>query len=116
MSNPDRETLRQALTAALNQLEAGGAGQSQLIITGNEPVASSISNAQTPIVLVYLGGAQANQAPTSALEQKCESKEHPSLGKFGFLELPAVSSAPKSCFIEPERTCVNSGACEALGY
>jgi hypothetical protein len=31
-------------------------------------------------------------------------------------EIAAPSRETKSCFMEPERKCVNSGACEMRGY
>ena len=41
---------------------------------------------------------------------------HPGLEKFPIAgDNPAVS-APKDCFMEPGRVCINSGACEMRGY
>jgi hypothetical protein len=41
---------------------------------------------------------------------------HPGLEKFPIAEELAEASAPKNCFMEPDRVCVNSGACEMRGY
>jgi hypothetical protein len=41
---------------------------------------------------------------------------HPGLEKFHLSETAAPSRETKSCFMEPERKCVNSGACEMRGY
>jgi hypothetical protein len=41
---------------------------------------------------------------------------HPGLEKFPIAETETAPSAPKTCFMEPGRVCVNSGACEMRGY
>lgn len=40
---------------------------------------------------------------------------HPGLERFTIGPV-TQTSAPKSCFMEPDRPCVNSGACEMRGY
>jgi hypothetical protein len=41
---------------------------------------------------------------------------HPGLERFPIAEAVTAPSAPKTCFMEPGRSCVNSGACEMRGY
>ena len=42
--------------------------------------------------------------------------DHPGLEKFVVSGKCSSDSAPKTCFIEPDRVCVNSGACEMRGF
>lgn len=42
--------------------------------------------------------------------------QHPGLERFPIAESEPAASAPKNCFMEPGRVCVNSGACEMRGY
>jgi|SRR5215216_1828543 len=41
---------------------------------------------------------------------------HPVFERFPIAEEETAPPAPKTCFMEPGRVCVNSGACEMRGY
>jgi hypothetical protein len=48
--------------------------------------------------------------------QDNRQNSHPGLERFPLAETQSQSSVPKACFMEPERTCISSGACEMRGY
>jgi len=131
MNESNDEIVRRVLTSVLERLEAS-AGSTLLQSTAsvvNEPERSSSGD---PLVVLVLGGAnQTARNPTelrrtpneAPLIQEVDGSRsnfgktiHPGLEKF---ELPKTNSntpAPKTCFMEPDRPCVNSGACEMRGY
>jgi len=57
--------------------------------------------------------------PLSTIASECDCDErkvsHPGLERFT-IERSIQTSAPKTCFMEPDRPCVNSGACEMRGF
>jgi hypothetical protein len=110
MEIPEQEMLRRALTAILKRIEGDGS---------TPPVLSDRTDRATdpPVVLVFLGQAgTTNQGPYHEKQPSHPSSlSHPGLERFQRLESPA-SDVPKSCFMEPDRVCVNSGACEMLGH
>jgi hypothetical protein len=86
MQPGDQATLRGLLEAALKQL-----------------------NEETMTVERVAGNVAAK---SSALDRQ---EAHPGLERFPLSETgPAPPSKP--CFMEPDRICVNSGACEMRGY
>jgi hypothetical protein len=102
---PDKQRIRQALEAALAGLD-------------DSTATSSISpDAGAPLVIV-LGNArsQGQSAEPDKDALKAAAASHPGLQKFVMLETESSSPAPKSCFMEPERDCVHSGACEMRGF
>jgi hypothetical protein len=61
--------------------------------------------------------------PSSRAEPKstslcdCTARlSHPALERFTAIDVARRSNAAKACFIEPDRVCVNSGACEMRGF
>jgi hypothetical protein len=55
----------------------------------------------------------------SAIEDRTSPKtlpSHPGLERFTMIENSPVSSGQKPCYMEPDRPCVKSGACEMRGY
>lgn len=105
----------------------------------------SRTSGDNPIILIVLGESNAanqgvqsfNAQPNDALKDKREDLArgdrisyerafpfdqqdtqtlHPGLEKFPLAEEETAHSAPKTCFMEPGRACVNSGACEMRGY
>jgi hypothetical protein len=123
MRSSDQEIARRVLSAVLDRLD--GAPQPETAQT--EPA---------PVVLILLGqhatsadgttiGGERRPAPvaSSALQREPSGPgsastpaKHPGLEKFHLNEADQSPLAPKSCFMEPDRACVNSGACEMRGY
>ncbi|HMG34485.1 MAG TPA: hypothetical protein VKM94_11155 [Blastocatellia bacterium] len=104
MSNTEHEVVRRALEAALSALESG------------RPASTGPNG---PVVVIVVpppaGGssdAESTGKPQAAIGESC----HPSLEKFPVVVSADAGAGDKSCFMEPERRCVNSGACEMRGY
>lgn len=70
----------------------------------NEKGESPVSAAQIPY-----NGAAGHARQTS-------EATHPGFERFHIAEEETAPPAPKNCFMEPGRVCVNSGACEMRGY
>ena len=105
MELSDQELLRRALVSILKKIETGG------------------STAEPPIVLVVLGSANDRGEETGAVGEKPNlgkqvshphGGRHPGFERFPLAD-PHAADVPKYCFMEPDRVCVNSGACEMLG-
>jgi hypothetical protein len=127
MQESNDEIARRVLASVLERLEASGSPRPEDLAstTASRPLSGS-----DPVVIVVLGqagaGSTRSEAPRPLNETSTqvagssrtsfiESAQH-GLEKF---ELPKPSpntGAPKSCFMEPDRPCVNSGACEMRGY
>lgn len=114
MDSSNNEIVRRVLASVLEKLDRGR----------NESAAVSVSNDGSPVVLLVIG--QADSGSNGAKEPTRESREprgiedrtsaHPGLEKFPLSEGLHTDSAPRTCFMEPGRACVNSGACEMRGY
>jgi hypothetical protein len=109
----DKERIRQALEAALAGLDApaetasrsgAGKGAPVIIVVGDVH-----SREQT-------GADQSKQSIGEANPHAGPTSSHPGLQRFANLETESPSPAFRSCFMEPERECVHSGACEMRGY
>lgn len=87
MQSDDREAVREFLEAALKQL-------------------SQPSDARER-------GSEAASPQASSLHG-CDA--HPGHDRFPLSEPSASTGARKPCFMEPDRVCVNSGACEMRGF
>jgi hypothetical protein len=87
MQTDDRETVRDLLEAALRRLTE-----------------SSIDSEH---------GSEAASTQASSI-RACDA--HPGHERFPLNEGPASTSARRPCFMEPDRVCVNSGACEMRGF
>ena len=102
MELSDQELLRKALMSIMKRIESG------------------TPTAEPPIVLVVLGstseaaGAVAEKPDCGNQLSHPSSERHPGFERFQLAEPPAAG-VPKFCFMEPDRVCVNSGACEMLG-
>ncbi len=93
----DTEIIRRVLTSLLDRLDEGSAQHHAQLDSG--------SNA--------LRDAEAEPRRLSRIEDRAA---HPGLEKFSITEAHHTDSAPRTCFMEPGRVCVNSGACEMRGY
>jgi hypothetical protein len=106
MSESGEELARRALKQALAKLDANGA--------------SVVDEPGQLIVLILGAGESRGHATPSANEASAglegSPPRHPSLEKFPATEVPAPSPGTKACFMEPDRVCVGSGACEMRGY
>ncbi|MGA9767622.1 MAG: hypothetical protein WBV94_01170 [Blastocatellia bacterium] len=82
-----------------------------------------------PIILIVLGNSEpATENVAQVLTERHRQPEaperdriqtqatHPGHERFVSLEGKPDNNAPKTCFMEPDRVCVNSGACEMRGY
>lgn len=54
------------------------------------------------------------QTPTNC--DCAKTSFHPALERFTIIASSPAPSTAKACFMEPERICVNSGACEMRGF
>lgn len=82
----ENETIRELLEAALRKLEDARGDQSV---------------------------TEANPAPATSASHPAS---HPGLERFTIIASSPVSSGQKPCYMEPDRPCVKSGACEMRGY
>jgi len=131
MRKPELDTIRQVLEAALRDLmDDAGKGRAVSVIT-DRSAGPEGQLPQTPIVIILpqeLGGHLDESAPpvtagrrtsepvTPSSSDDTERKvSHPGLERFT-IEADLRPAAPKACFMEPGRTCVNSGACEMRGF
>jgi hypothetical protein len=132
MRDSDQDIVRRALSSVLDRLEGARAG-------------TEITGGDNSIIVIFMGqsnatgdgdrslGAQAveprggmrqDRAPGAstshergfALDDREAQAKHPGLEKFPIAVAETAPSAPKTCFMEPGRACVNSGACEMRGY
>jgi hypothetical protein len=134
MDKQELDGVRRLLEIALKNLSdqgaqerAGGDGVSLII----DRSASFSSPSEAPLVVILARGSdtqmKANEPAgtanfTAAAEPEscgCDPNEkkhsHPGLERFT-IEADSRPSVPKTCFIEPGRACVNSGACEMRGF
>jgi len=130
MARVELDTIRKLLEGALQNLADYSIGAD----LDSAPIAilSSPTNLQTPsaapIVVVVSGESKLRQGlehliqsnePLNTIPSQCGCTErkvsHPGLERFR-IESDPQTSAPKTCFMEPDRLCVNSGACEMRGY
>ena len=82
----ENETIRDLLEAALRKLEDARGEQSV---------------------------KEANTSPTIDASRPAS---HPGLERFTIIASSPISSGQKPCYMEPDRPCVKSGACEMRGY
>jgi hypothetical protein len=102
----DKEKIRRALEAALAGLDAPTEAAAPMIIV----LGDSRSSAQESTVQ----GKQSIINPQQPYAGSTSS--HPGLQRFPALETELPAPAFKPCFMEPDRECVHSGACEMRGY
>ena|SRR5215467_15448648 len=116
MQSADAEMIRRALTSALESIGASQTEIATLSGTGkNEPrfVLVVIKESTTPAE----GDARGARDTDGHEEYR-----HPGLDRFKIddrFKIEASDSklpAPKMCFMEPDRACVHSGACEMRGF
>jgi hypothetical protein len=101
----DKEKIRRALEAALAGLDAPNEFAAPMIIV----LGDSRSSEQSSTV-------QSKQSISDAKPYDGSTSSHPGLQRFPNLETESPAPAFRSCFMEPDRECVHSGACEMRGY
>jgi hypothetical protein len=129
MESNDRDRIRRILEAALASLkdEPSGNALSRLAgVTSINLPSTGVEPSSAPVVIIIhpkrseSAGVSTTSAAQPAESHSCgchhdESQPHPGVERFPLSE--AGSRDPsRMCFIEPDRVCVGSGACEALGY
>jgi hypothetical protein len=118
MEQPDQELLRRTLLAIVKRIEGGGTTP---VMMGDR--ADQISDASgPPVVVILLGQAGPTDNRVSDNQDSHEAKPgagsntpHPGFERFQ-ISGAHETDVPKNCFMEPDRICVNSGACEMLGH
>ena len=138
MQDSNEAMARRILESVLRQLE-GGARQ-PLAAQVVDQAGNNGANVG-PIIVIMLGDPQATQIGLNATSSRvaalpmvvkqsdcgCQNNSHatggnslqsshPGLERFDLPENNTVANAPRSCFMEPDRVCVDSGACEMRGY
>jgi hypothetical protein len=130
MEPRDRERVSRVLEAALASLNEEAHGDERpsnvIEVTGVRlPSSDAQISGASVVILIHPNSNQREVIPNAPATQveapsSCGcghdgSKPHP-----GFERFPISESDPrdpsKMCFIEPDRVCVGSGACETLGY
>jgi hypothetical protein len=135
MQDSTEEIARRVLESVLRRLDEGATRQTTaqttnqtgtsgspliVIMLGDkptpEPAASAATSAQAapPIVINQPACGCQNNSHTPA--QNSLQSSHPGLQRFDLPGENVVSNAPRTCFMEPDRACVGSGACEMRGY
>lgn len=128
MESWDREDISRILKAAIASLSEE--------VRGDDPPSNPVTMVRAPSNATQLGGApivilvhpNANggqvvrRIAATEIEKlnSCgcshnDSQGHSSHERFPLSE-PTSRDSSKMCFIEPEKVCVGSGACEARGY
>jgi hypothetical protein len=119
MEITDQEMVRQALLSIVKRIESGGAAPVVLSHQTDQPANGNnrLEATEPPIVLVFMGQtASTNQEQVHKKQSSHPSSlTHPGFEKFQLQESRG-GNLPKTCFMEPDRICVNSGACEMLGH
>lgn len=128
MQDSTEEIARRVLEGVLRRLETGpprppappASDQAAGILAGGPPV-----------IVILLGDQRTahGEASAAAVQASCGCQNnspaipenslqslHAGLERFALPEGEAVSAAPRTCFMEPDRLCVGSGACEMRGY
>jgi hypothetical protein len=138
MRKDERDTVRQVLEAALKNLSDSFDGDvsSESIALFGDPWPSSESRGyEVPVVVIVAGDLRAHSQNTAlakpasvddtkepAAVKSCVSDHserklsHPGLERFIMLAADSAPPAPRPCFMEPSRDCVNSGVCEMRGF
>jgi len=138
MRKNELDTVRQVLEAALKNLSDaldGEASAESIALFGDPWPSSESHGSEVPIVLIVAGDLKARSQNTalagpaggndtkepavvnSGVSDHTERKlSHPGLERFIMLAADSAPPAPRPCFMEPDRDCVNSGACEMRGF
>ena len=120
MEQADQELLRRTLMSIVKRIESGGSLPG---VMSDRPDQSSETTGP-PVIVVMLGQAGSTNDKDCENQASHEAKpggetgsdmSHPGFERFQISDARAAD-VPKNCFMEPDRICVNSGACEMLGH
>jgi hypothetical protein len=130
MQESNDEIARRVLQEVIERLEARG--RSAALDANASPALNQGSESPVdgdPVVVVVVGRASLNSAKkedtrrvlneaslAGATNGSPANSYHPGLERFALPKTSSNAIAPKTCFMEPDRPCVNSGACEIRGY
>ena len=130
MPDADQEIARRVLEGVLRRLE----GDAPVA-----PVTTASAGQDRPVIFIVLGnlelsppgerGGDPRRAPVEGLNitnNRTQSAPppttvgnsqtaHPEFERFPLADAQATAPVPKACFMEPDRICVHSGACEMRG-
>lgn len=119
MQDSDQEIVRQALSSILDRLNGGAGGANEkpiiLVVMGQPNARGESADSREK----ERGNAASTVHPPDAengFDRRAVQATHPVFERFQTAEAGTGSPAPKTCFMEPGRVCVNSGACEMRGY
>jgi hypothetical protein len=137
MQDSTEEIARRILESVLRQLDGGAALQAPAQAVNQ----AGNGTGGPPVIVIMLGDPQTTRAgshttgnhlaalPLVVKQSDCGCQNnshavggnslqssHPGLERFDLPENNTVSNAPRRCFMESDRACVNSGACEMRGY
>ena len=126
MDKQELDGVRQLLEIALNNLTdqaAEGKAGADATLSGGPLVVILAGGSREPggagIVPAALNvapsGEKADRLPDCGCDRTEKKHSHPGLERFT-IEADSHPSVPKTCFMEPGRACVNSGACEMRGF
>jgi hypothetical protein len=129
MEPRDRERVSRVLEAVLASLKeeahADERPSNVIEVTGVGLPSSDTQISGAPVVILIQPNSNEREViPNAPATQEkanpcaCShdgSQPHPGLDRFPIIESDS-RDASKMCFIEPDRVCVGSGACETLGY
>ena len=139
MRKHERDTVRKVLETALKSLSGdaldGEASSESIALFGEGWPSSESHGSEVPVVLIVTGDLNARSQNTALAEpadgndtkepaavKSCVSDHserklsHPGLERFIMLAADSAPLAPRPCFMEPDRDCVKSGACETRGF
>ena len=138
MRRHERDAARRVLEAALKNLSDtldGEASPESIALFGDPWPSSRNRGSEVPVVLIVTGDLNVDSQNTavpqpasvddtkerapvnSCVSDPSERKlSHPGLERFIMLAADSAPPAPRPCFMEPDRDCVNSGACEMRGF
>lgn len=135
MSDTDQEIARRVLESVLRRLDerapvapapshlqTTAAGQDPpliFIVLGNLELSQTGARGDPPQRAVTAATTITNKETLAASASSLAGnpqRAHPGLEKFPLTDAPANGIVPKPCFMEPDRICVHSGACEMRGY
>jgi hypothetical protein len=111
---------RQLAEPAVNHTAAGGGSPLVVIMLGEPPPSRAESNAASqpavasPALATQPGCGCQNNSP--AARGNSLQSSHPGLERFDLPGETTLPNAPRNCYMEPDRVCVGSGACQMRGF
>lgn len=119
MQDSNQEIVRRVLSNVLARLERQASAQP------SADFVQASTGEGGPVIFIVLGNGENVEQVFNESYRQLEAPERkmiqtqapsPELERFASLEVQQNNIAPKTCFMEPDRLCVNSGACQARGY